>query len=510
MKLKIIIYSSLIVLIAVININVVQAESFTEKLHTDSIVLKKVKNSQEEYENSLKIIKNSDLRVGYNLNPWKTFNENASYTLIENKPWEKVSLSKEEWDKINLIAYYGEKYATQNYLYFPLSIQSMIYQITDPDTKLFSLNAFNKDKEINIDPCIKTITNAIDRHYTKPNLKLDQKLYLNQVAVASDLNDVISDYKIYATENLEAHIIGPTLKLKAISAGTGKVTFIKEDTRYKNKPQLYYNQEHKNIFIPGSYEPIYVTVEFDMEIGKININNFNNEKNKIGESSFLGTKYVILYPSKNYVTTIEINEENYGTSKLLPYGTYYIQEIESGTGYKPDKTLHKITLDQKEINLDVFRQNIKADIIIELLGKINDDNYQPLKNIKFNIYDKYNELITTLTTDINGITKTTLPYGIYTVHQVSNNPNFQQIEEFEINVQNENEKIYNKLVNYKTEISENSDNQTNIKAEISENNQNQTNSKIKLPETNQNQTKYIPYLGLIIIFNKRKWLLKYL
>ena len=80
-----------------------------------------------------------------------------------------------------------------------------------------------------------------------------------------------------------------------------------------------------------------------------------------------------------------------------------------------------------------------------------DETLQPEKNIEFGIYDKDKNLVTKITTNEDGIAEITLPYGNYTIIQLTTTEGYDTIEPFNIIVENETELTYN-LVNRKIQV----------------------------------------------------------
>ena len=70
-------------------------------------------------------------------------------------------------------------------------------------------------------------------------------------------------------------------------------------------------------------------------------------------------------------------------------------------------------------------------------------------NISFEIYDINNNLVDTITTDVNGTAKITLPYGHYKIVQVNTTEGYTKIEPFEIFINDINKEYTYTINDYK-------------------------------------------------------------
>ena len=80
-----------------------------------------------------------------------------------------------------------------------------------------------------------------------------------------------------------------------------------------------------------------------------------------------------------------------------------------------------------------------------------DETLHPEENIESGIYDKDKNLVTKIITSEEGIAEITLPYGNYTIVQLTTTEGYDTIEPFNIIVENETELTYN-LVNRKIKV----------------------------------------------------------
>lgn len=153
------------------------------------------------------------------------------------------------------------------------------------------------------------------------------------------------------------------------------------------------------------------------------------------------------------VDTLVIDNNYEAISKLLPLGKYKIKETHSMNGYKLDKTEYEVNIDSQNNNKELILKNEVIKSKIKIL-KYYDQKLE--KGISFEIYNKYGELVDTVTTNEFGEITKELYYGTYTFHQLNSTKNYLCVDDFEVTIneasQNiirmelHDEKFYSKLL----------------------------------------------------------------
>ena len=169
-----------------------------------------------------------------------------------------------------------------------------------------------------------------------------------------------------------------------------------------------------------------------------------------GDASLLGATFE-LYNSLNQKLKDIIIDNEIVNIENLNYGDYYIKEKTPGTGYKLNNQIYnfKITSTEPTVSLEINNEVIKKKIIINKLYG-SDNNFLPEKNISFNIYHN-DKFLTTIKTDEFGKTSIILPYGNYTIKQLTTTEGYQKVEPIQIKVDNEEEQTIT-LKNYKINV----------------------------------------------------------
>lgn len=181
-----------------------------------------------------------------------------------------------------------------------------------------------------------------------------------------------------------------------------------------------------------------------------------------GDGTLVGAVYG-LYKDSELVDTYTTDENGYFKTKEYVCGNYTVQEISPSEGYLLDDTVYPVgaepenyTVENNNVNLTVYENSVKGNISI--IKHSDDGSTQietPEVGAEFEVYLKSSGSYANakdsekdyLVCDKNGFAQTKdMPYGIYTVHQTKGWENTEWMEDFEVNI-SENEKEYFYLIN---------------------------------------------------------------
>ena len=181
-----------------------------------------------------------------------------------------------------------------------------------------------------------------------------------------------------------------------------------------------------------------------------------------GDGTLSGAVYGI-YRNGELVDTYTTDENGYFKTKEYVCGNYTVQEISPSEGYLLDETVYPVGAETENYSIEhnPISMTVTEDVLkgkISIIKHSDDGSTQietPEVGAEFEVYLKSSGSYEAandsekdyLVCDENGYAQTKmLPYVIYVVHQIKGLENTEQMEDFEVNI-SENEKEYFYLLN---------------------------------------------------------------
>ena len=183
-----------------------------------------------------------------------------------------------------------------------------------------------------------------------------------------------------------------------------------------------------------------------------------------GNASLAGAVYQVSYQKGGQTVTEELTSDssgNLGTLEGLPLGTVTVKELTAPEGYRLDTEVHTYTVDGSQLTGDVYELEVddltedvqRGGLTIQKLDSQTGTTPQgdaSLEGIVFEIVNNSQnavvvndntaqpgQVVMTITTDASGVATTgenALPYGEYTVREVSTNDSMLKTFDEEISV----------------------------------------------------------------------------
>lgn len=253
----------------------------------------------------------------------------------------------------------------------------------------------------------------------------------------------------------------PNLKVYDISSGNAISYTVSE----VNTDAKYVVPKSQDITLTSGNADLTVDVKFENKLKKFTAEITKKDSENItaqGDATLAGATYG-LYRDGNRVATYTTDENGHFVTDEFVCGNYTLQELTPSQGYQLNDEIYKVGAEPQnykvEVNpiaLDVTEDVVKGRIS---LIKHSDDGTTgietPENGAEFEVYLKsagsYNNAKETerdyLITDENGYAQTKeLPYGTYTVHQITGWENTDYVEDFDVIV-DENGKNYPYILN---------------------------------------------------------------
>lgn len=376
--------------------------------------------------------------------------------------WENTGLSNDIKERVLLLSYYGYQYTGHQTTGYRAATQAMIWEtiLGHNAWVRFSTARYNGGNAFDVSYERSVIEDLVRHHYDKPSFNGGTyNLQVGETLTLTDTNNVLSNYNV-SVDGANYTLNSNSITLTPTKSGNITMTFTKKQI-YDHSYLIYYGDGIQNMISGGNVDPVYARINVNAYYGSVELNKSDKETGTPqGQASLKGAVYGVYAMDGTLLTKITTNESGYGKSDaVIPYGSYYIQEISPSTGYYLDNTRYNVDVKGKtSVNMNVTEEVIKNYISILKQYDYVDETTQFLNaesGITFEIYYPDNEeyqgkLYDTITTDKNGYATLEIPYGVWKFHQVNTNTGFEKIYDFYITVdENSSKEQYYNILNNK-------------------------------------------------------------
>lgn len=363
--------------------------------------------------------------------------------------WDVTSLSPEQRKRIELIGYYGYEYPThQGNVKYYMAAQELIWKAAKPLSATWSTQKRGGGQIINIEAEKNEIERLISNHLTKPDFNNKTiNGVIGDTIFLVDSNNVLSEFSVYDASSNDVQINGNRLDIKVNRTGENQIKFIRKN--YDNDINLvYYNSNSQKLAHTRLSDPVTAKLNLNIVAGTVKINKLDKDTNKNkaqGEGSLKGAVYDIFNENDEYITSVTTDELGQAVSVNLPsLGHYYLKEKTPSKGYTLDETKYEFDMTKENLNqnINVYEKVISKSYDITKVYACNKTGIMiPEQNVEFGIYDKNNKLVLKKTTDKDGKIYFTLPYGSYTLRQLTTTKGYEKIEDYNFEIKDVGEKV---------------------------------------------------------------------
>ena len=459
MKKKILFILSVLLtgIMAICDMTVVNAEQYTGQAiwpseYIKNIYIRKVRSDgYTRYQQAQFIRRSEDNAFVYCLQPFVIIDNNYVYNIAREDYEVYLNMTKEQWDRISLLAYYGYGYEGHDTQKWYAATQVLIWRTAEPTSDIYftdSLNGTRNDSLFTAE--IQELENLVANHYKAPNFNTsDITVPIGNTITLNDSNNVLSNFKVSGQTNVNANISGNSLNITATGVGDAQITLTKADSKYSSPPVVYFKENTQDVMRVGSYDPIVFRINLKVVGGRVEIikKDIDNGTTKPqGEATLKGAIYGVYDASNNeLITTLTTDENSYAISGYLPkLGKFYLKEISPSPGYTLDIRKYEFTLDADTllVNVDVYEEVIKRNFeFTKVYANDETEIMTPEVGAKFAVYDSKGEKVFEDITDEEGKLYFTLPYGHYILRQLTTTSGYEMLEDYHFEVKEEGKTV---------------------------------------------------------------------
>ena len=459
-KINKILFIVLTFVLAIIGIEKVNADTYKGRIydvyHPESgfTVFAEESNGWMDY-NSWMIKSSLDDRIYYCIDPAVALGSApaGSFNIItgDNNIIGKSNLTKAKYEKVRLLAYYGYGYkngtiAHTSKKWYGIT-QVMIWRVMRPDLTWTFKASRNGTPNNNLFKEEVAEMNKLIANHGKTSSFKDKKvkLLIGESITLTDTNNVLQNFsRVNNPKNVTVKENGNKLTITANKNGTEAINYNFRNG-IANQVALLTSPTYQDVIIRG--KPIdlpYFGIQVEVTGGTVNLQKIDatTNKNKAqGEATLKGAIYEIYDSDNNPVGQITTDENGQGKI-ILDYGKYSIKEIKAPKGYNLSDEVYEfeITKENINVNIEAKDQVITGKLLLTKTKGGAGESFTKEKNATFNILDSKDNVVETITTNKNGLAIALLPYGTYTIQQITGEENYVLSEDIKVSIK-EN-KIY--------------------------------------------------------------------
>lgn len=459
-KINRILFIVLTFVLAIIGIEKVNADTYNGRIydvyHPESgfSVFAAESNGWMDY-NSWMIKSSLDDRIYYCIDPAVALGSApaGSFNIItgDNNIIGKSNLTKAKYEKVRLLAYYGYGYkngtiAHTSKKWYGIT-QVMIWRVMRPDLTWTFKASRNGTPNNNLFKEEVAEMNKLVANHGKTSSFKDKKikLLIGESITLTDTNNVLQNFsRVNNPKNVTVKENGNKLTITANKNGTEAINYNFRNG-IANQVALLTSPTYQDVIIRG--KPIdlpYFGIQVEVTGGTVNLQKIDatTNKNKAqGEATLKGAIYEIYDSNNNPVGQITTDENGQGKI-ILDYGKYSIKEIKAPKGYNLSDEVYEfeITKENINVNIEAKDQVITGKLLLTKTKGGAGESFTKEKNATFNILDSKDNVVETITTNKNGLAIALLPYGTYTIQQITGEENYVLSEDIKVSIK-EN-KIY--------------------------------------------------------------------
>lgn len=372
---------------------------------------------------------------------------NHNKVVSENEMLSSLKISKNLLTRIKLLAYYGygykdEKYDHTSKKWYGIT-QVLIWRTIRPDvTWTFKTGRHGNIKASLHFNEVSELLTLVYNHSILPSFDGEEiNLLVGDKITLEDTNNVLYKFNTKSNENMVINKKDNKLEITALKKTSENLTLTRQEL--SNDFYLLKSRDVQDVITRGNVNMYNTsTIKVNIHDGMVTLKKVDSDTKEFN-TNLIGSVISLYDINDNLILDIDIKDEN--ERIILANGKYYFKEKSSTKGYELNdkKYYFEISKENNKPIVTIENNKIKGKIIINKLYGGSGYDFKSESDAWFDIYDNNNNLIDILKTDKNGKASKVLNYGKYKIKQVKGKENYIFTDEFEINIEESKDYIYN-------------------------------------------------------------------
>lgn len=372
---------------------------------------------------------------------------NHNKVVSENEMLSSLKIDKNLLTRIKLLAYYGygykdEKYDHTSKKWYGIT-QVLIWRTIRPDvTWTFKTGRHGNIKASLHFNEVSELLTLVYNHSILPSFDGEEiNLFVGDKITLEDTNNVLYKFNTKSNENMAINKKDNKLEITTLKKTSENLTLTRQEL--SNDFYLLKSRDVQDVITRGNVN-MYNTsiIKVNIHDGMVTLKKVDSDTKEFN-TNLIGSVISLYDINDNLILDIDIKDEN--ERIILADGKYYFKEKSSTKGYELNdkKYYFEISKENNKPIVTIENNKIKGKLIINKLYGGSGYDFKSESDAWFDIYDNNNNLIDILKTDKNGKASKVLNYGKYKIKQVKGKENYIFTDEFEINIEESKEYIYN-------------------------------------------------------------------
>lgn len=358
------------------------------------------------------------------------------YDLSLEEKANRVSLSKEQLERVSLIAHFGWGYQRHYGNDWIVATQTMIWKETGRSISFTSrYNPSDPWKYViatprEIEEHMEEIERSIAEYkkgvsFSKKNVRIEYGKSYDFV----DTNYRLGEFSI-TCQNCSYSVQGNVLKVTPTSRQNGSVLLKKQSLEWGSDFIVYYSPYGQNMLVPGIAVPMEEKVSFAVVSGSLSLHKYDFDS-KVCQAkeggSLEGSVYHLYKEDGTFVKELIIDKNCSASIMDLELGKYYVQEQKAGENYELDANKYSFDLNMEHSDKDlvVYDKMYLGQVKIEKVDHATKtcsslSPYANLEGAVYGVYKKDGTLMEKLTISRNcsAFSKRNLLLGEYYIQEL--------------------------------------------------------------------------------------------